>query len=187
MLPEIALTSQFMDRFAGRFGCPPVEWHSALSAAERARAWRAAATGEARVVVGARSALFLPFSGSRPDRRRRGARRRASSRRTACTTRRATWPWCAASLGKFPGRARLGDAVDREPRQRAHRPLSPRRAAGALFRRRAARRRQPIDMRTTPPERGKWLSPPLVEAVDRDAGSAGSSRCCSSIGAAMRR
>ena len=61
MLPEIALTSQFMDRFANRFGCLPVEWHSALSAAERARAWRATATGEARVVVGARSALFLPY------------------------------------------------------------------------------------------------------------------------------
>jgi primosomal protein N' (replication factor Y) len=61
MLPEIALTSQFMDRFTRRFGCPPVEWHSALSSAERGRAWRAAATGEARVVVGARSALFLPF------------------------------------------------------------------------------------------------------------------------------
>src|SRR5262249_22999335 len=61
MLPEIALTSQFMDRFKARFGCPPVEWHSALSSAERARAWRAAAIGEARVIVGARSALFLPY------------------------------------------------------------------------------------------------------------------------------
>jgi primosomal protein N' (replication factor Y) len=61
MLPEIALTSQFMDRFTKRFGCQPVEWHSALSPGERARAWRAAANGEARVVVGARSALFLPY------------------------------------------------------------------------------------------------------------------------------
>ena len=70
MLPEIALTSQFMNRFAARFGCPPVEWHSALSSPERGRAWRAAATGEARVVVGARSALFLPFTRPRPDRGR---------------------------------------------------------------------------------------------------------------------
>ena len=61
MLPEIALTSQFMNRFTGRFGCQPVEWHSALSSPERARAWRAAASGEARVVVGARSALYLPY------------------------------------------------------------------------------------------------------------------------------
>ncbi|HML44412.1 MAG TPA: DEAD/DEAH box helicase [Hyphomicrobium zavarzinii] len=62
MLPEIALTGQFMSRFVARFGCAPAEWHSALSPAERGRVWRAAATGEARVVVGARSALFLPFT-----------------------------------------------------------------------------------------------------------------------------
>ena len=61
LLPEIALTSQFMDRFKARFGCAPAEWHSALSPQERARVWRAAATGEARVIVGARSALFLPY------------------------------------------------------------------------------------------------------------------------------
>ena len=53
MLPEIALTSQFMDRFRSRFGAPPAEWHSALSGPERGRVWRAAA-GEARVIVGAR-------------------------------------------------------------------------------------------------------------------------------------
>ena len=62
MLPEIALTSQFMRRFEARFGCPPVEWHSALGAPERGRVWKAAASGEARCVVGARSALFLPYA-----------------------------------------------------------------------------------------------------------------------------
>jgi len=61
MLPEIALTSQFLGRFEARFGCPPVEWHSALAGAERGRLWKAVATGEARVVVGARSGLFLPY------------------------------------------------------------------------------------------------------------------------------
>lgn len=61
MLPEIALTSQFLDRFERRFGVPPVEWHSALSAAERGRIWKAVARGDVRCVVGARSALFLPF------------------------------------------------------------------------------------------------------------------------------
>ena len=61
MLPEIALTSQFMSRFEGRFGCAPVEWHSAQSGSERARLWKAVASGEARVFVGARSALFLPY------------------------------------------------------------------------------------------------------------------------------
>ena len=62
LLPEIALTVQFLDRFAARFGCRPVEWHSDLSLRERKRAYRAVMSGEARVVVGARSALFLPFA-----------------------------------------------------------------------------------------------------------------------------
>jgi len=61
LLPEIALTSQFLDRFARRFGAPPVEWHSALSPAERGRIWKGVARGDVRCVVGARSALFLPF------------------------------------------------------------------------------------------------------------------------------
>jgi primosomal protein N' (replication factor Y) (superfamily II helicase) len=62
MLPEIALTSQFMSRFEGRFGCAPVEWHSAQTGSERGRLWKAVASGEAKVVVGARSALFLPYT-----------------------------------------------------------------------------------------------------------------------------
>lgn len=61
LVPEIALTSQWLDRFETRFGVAPVVWHSDVGQAERRRAWRAVATGDARVVVGARSALFLPF------------------------------------------------------------------------------------------------------------------------------
>lgn len=61
LLPEIALTVQFLDRFAARFGCRPLEWHSDLSDRERRRVYRAVLSGEARVVAGARSALFLPF------------------------------------------------------------------------------------------------------------------------------
>jgi primosomal protein N' (replication factor Y) (superfamily II helicase) len=61
LLPEIALTSQWLRRFEQRFGAPPAQWHSDLSALERRLAWRAIAAGEARIVVGARSALFLPF------------------------------------------------------------------------------------------------------------------------------
>ncbi len=62
LMPEIALTVQFLDRFAARFGVRPAEWHSELSPRKRARTWRAVADGEVSVVVGARSALFLPYA-----------------------------------------------------------------------------------------------------------------------------
>ncbi|WP_309661982.1 primosomal protein N' [Sphingomonas sp.] len=62
LLPEIALTEPFLKRFQARFGCPPVAWHSDLRSSQRRRAWRAIANGEAKVVVGARSALFLPYA-----------------------------------------------------------------------------------------------------------------------------
>jgi len=61
LLPEIALGAQWLDRFTARFGVRPAQWHSDLTMAERRVAWRAIARGEARVVVGARSALFLPY------------------------------------------------------------------------------------------------------------------------------
>jgi primosomal protein N' (replication factor Y) (superfamily II helicase) len=62
LMPEIALTGQFLDRFAQRFGVRPLEWHSELTPRTRARNWAAIAAGEAPVVVGARSALFLPYA-----------------------------------------------------------------------------------------------------------------------------
>jgi len=62
LLPEIALSAQWLERFAARFGAAPAVWHSELTAAQRRATWRAVAFGEARVVVGARSALFLPFA-----------------------------------------------------------------------------------------------------------------------------
>jgi len=61
LLPEIALTQQFLDRFHARFGAPPAEWHSGLAPRRRERVWRQTAQGRIRVVAGARSALFLPF------------------------------------------------------------------------------------------------------------------------------
>ncbi|WP_455481864.1 primosomal protein N' [Bartonella sp. B35(2025)] len=61
LLPEIALTQQFLDRFYARFGAPAVEWHSDLAPRRRERVWRQVAEGRVRVVAGARSALFLPF------------------------------------------------------------------------------------------------------------------------------
>ncbi|MEM9879144.1 MAG: primosomal protein N' [Pseudomonadota bacterium] len=62
LLPEIALSTQWLARFEARFGSKPVLWHSGLGVAERRRAWRAIISGAAQVVVGARSALFLPFA-----------------------------------------------------------------------------------------------------------------------------
>lgn len=62
LLPEIALSTQWLDRFARRFGMRPAEWHSDLTSTERRRTWRDVAEKRAGVVVGARSALFLPFA-----------------------------------------------------------------------------------------------------------------------------
>jgi primosomal protein N' (replication factor Y) len=62
LMPEIALTGQFLDRFAQRFGTRPAEWHSELGARKRARTWTAVANNEVNVVVGARSALFVPIT-----------------------------------------------------------------------------------------------------------------------------
>jgi primosomal protein N' (replication factor Y) (superfamily II helicase) len=62
LLPEIALTAPFIARVETRFGCEPAQWHSELRPRERERVWRGVAEGKARIVVGARSALFLPWA-----------------------------------------------------------------------------------------------------------------------------
>jgi primosomal protein N' (replication factor Y) len=62
LMPEIALTAQFLDRFAARFGVRPAEWHSELAPRRRARTWAAVAAGDVKAIVGARSALFLPYA-----------------------------------------------------------------------------------------------------------------------------
>ena len=62
LLPEIALTENFLHRFEERFGAAPILWHSSLKSTERRRAYRAVCEGSAQVVVGARSALYLPFA-----------------------------------------------------------------------------------------------------------------------------
>ncbi|MDE3079272.1 MAG: primosomal protein N' [Paracoccaceae bacterium] len=61
LLPEIALTAGFLARVEDRFGARPAEWHSGITATERRRVWRMVGEGGAQLVVGARSALFLPF------------------------------------------------------------------------------------------------------------------------------
>ena len=61
LLPEIALSAEFLDRVEARFGARPGEWHSGISRTERRRLWHMAGQGEVGLIVGARSALFLPF------------------------------------------------------------------------------------------------------------------------------
>jgi primosomal protein N' (replication factor Y) len=61
LLPEIALTAEFYTRVEARFGAKPAEWHSGATMTERRRIWRMVGQGQAQLVIGARSALFLPF------------------------------------------------------------------------------------------------------------------------------
>jgi primosomal protein N' (replication factor Y) len=62
LLPEIALTEPFLNRFGVRFGAEPLAWHSGMKQSDRKKNWRALAEGNAKVIVGARSALFLPYA-----------------------------------------------------------------------------------------------------------------------------
>ena len=61
LLPEIALTAEFLTRVEARFGAKPAEWHSGATMTERRRIWRMVGQGQAQLVIGARSALFLPY------------------------------------------------------------------------------------------------------------------------------
>ncbi len=169
MLPEIALTSQFMDRFTRRFGAPPAEWHSALSPNERARVWRAAASGEAQVVVGARSALFLPYADlglivvdeehdagfKQDDRVHYQARDMAVVR---------------ASLGKFPiVLASATPSIESHVNARTGRYrhiVLPSRFSGTDLPEVTG-----IDLRAEQPDKGRWLAPKMVEAITETLGN----------------
>lgn len=62
LVPEISLTTQWLERFQKRFGVRPANWHSGLSVKERTDTWKAIIEGRVKVIVGARSALFLPYT-----------------------------------------------------------------------------------------------------------------------------
>jgi primosomal protein N' (replication factor Y) (superfamily II helicase) len=163
MLPEIALTSQFMDRFTKRFGCAPAEWHSALAPNERARVWRGAATGDARVIVGARSALFLPFQDlglivvdEEHDQGYKQDDRVYYQARDMAVVR--------ANIGKIPViLASATPAIESHVNARAGRYAHvslPGRYSGTELPAITA-----IDLRVDQPEKGRWLAPKLVEAM----------------------
>ena len=123
LLPEIALTAEFLTRVEARFGARPAEWHSGVTMTERRRLWRMVAEGEAGLVVGARSALFLPFqdlglivvdeehdtSYKQEDGVLYNARDMAVLRAAICGLRRWCWPrprrrlesWANAEAGKY--------------------------------------------------------------------------------------
>ena len=163
LLPEIALTQAILERFESRFGAAPTPWHSGLSEKERRRAWREVNEGRARIVVGARSALFLPFrhlSLIIVDEEHDGSYKQedgvtyhardlsivrgkmagavvvlaSATPSLETTTNAAQGRYRTIKLAARPGAARLPDL-------------------------------DLIDMRADPPERGNWLSPQLTQAM----------------------
>lgn len=163
LLPEIALTENFLARFAERFGAPPVVWHSSLKQAERRRAWRAVARGDVQVLVGARSALFLPFaklglivvdeahevSFKQDDGVRYNARDVAVMR-----ARFEAVPVILASATPALESLQMAEAGVYEKVE------LPARFGGATL-----PRIETLNLTKTPPPRGRWLAPPLVEAL----------------------
>ncbi len=165
LLPEIALSSQWLERFQRRFGVAPAVWHSDLSSRIRRVTRRAVAEGAAPVVVGARSALFLPF----PDlglvvvdeehetafKQEEGvvynARDMAVVRARFCQAP-------AVLVSATPSLETVAN-VESGRYTRLH---LPNRHGGATLPQVLA-----IDMRETPPERGHFLAPPLIQAVQQ--------------------
>ncbi len=169
LLPEIALTVQFLERFAERFGCRPAEWHSDLSQKEKRRTYRAVMRGEARVVVGARSALFLPFPELGlivVDEEHEQAYKQADgaiyhARDMAVV--RARIEGCAAVLASAT--PSLESFVNATTARYAHLRLPKRHGAAVLPEVRL------IDMREAQGEPGTWLSQPVREALAVTIGS----------------
>jgi primosomal protein N' (replication factor Y) len=163
MLPEIAMSAQWFDRFLRRFGAPPALWHSELGHAQRRRTWRAIAEGRAPVVVGARSALFLPFQ-------RLGLvivdeeHEPAFKQDDGVVYHARDMAVVRARIGGIP--AVLASATPSLETQAnvdagRYRLLHlPDRHGGA-----ALPRIDTVDLRKTPPGRNQWLAPPLRDAI----------------------
>ena len=168
LMPEIALTSQFIARCEERFGARPAEWHSGVSAPLRGRIWRAVAENKAKLVVGARSALFLPFPDlglivvdEEHDQSYKQEERVTYQARDMAVVR--------GSLGRCPvvlssATPSIESLVNAEQGRYRHIRLGVRYKAAGLPAIAA------IDMRANPPERGRWLSPVLVDAVAETLG-----------------
>ncbi|HST35690.1 MAG TPA: primosomal protein N' [Allosphingosinicella sp.] len=163
LLPEIALTEPFLKRFAARFGCEPVAWHSGLRQSQRRRAWRAIASGEARVTVGARSALFLPYpklglivvdeAHEASFKQEEGVQYHARDVAVMRAKLEAVPVILASATPAIESRHQAEIGTYKELQL-------PDRYGGARLPDMAA-----IDMLAEPPPRGRWLAPPLVAAL----------------------
>ncbi len=163
LLPEIALTQAVMARFETRFGASPVEWHSAIAHKARRRAWREVAAGRARLVVGARSALFLPYPNLKliivdeehdPSyKQEEGVPYQARDLAVA----RARFGECAIVLASAT--PALETLVNAQSGRYAHVRLPARHGSAVLP------DIELVDMKQNPPEKGKWLSPVLTRAA----------------------
>ncbi|MFM9827802.1 MAG: primosomal protein N' [Sphingomonas sp.] len=164
LLPEIALTEPFLTRFAARFGTVPVAWHSDLRQSQRRRAWRAIASGEALVTVGARSSLFLPYANlglivvdeahESSFKQEEGVRYHA--RDTAVM--RAMFEQCPIVLATATPAI---ETLQQAALGRYQTLKLPGRYGKAQMPAIAA-----IDLTAEPPERGRWIAPALGRAID---------------------
>lgn len=160
LLPEIALTHAFLERFQERFGAKPAEWHSDLPPRMRERVWRQVAEGGVRVVAGARSALFLPFRelglivvDEEHDPAYKQEDRVFYNARDMAVVR--------GHIGGFP--VVLASATPSvESRVNAQQGRYSRAVLSARFAEAALPDLKTIDMRRAPPARGGFLSPVLL-------------------------
>lgn len=164
LLPEIALSAQVIDRFTARFGAPPAVWHSEVAGARRRATWRAVAEARAPIVVGARSALWLNFAALGlivVDEEHETAFKQEDgvtyhARDMAVVRARLEQVPCVL-VSATPSLETLAN-VERGRYARLH---LPERHGEAGMPEVAA-----IDLRREPPPRGRFLSPPLVAAID---------------------
>ncbi|MDT8266909.1 primosomal protein N', partial [Roseomonas sp. DSM 102946] len=157
-------STQWLERFEGRFGCEPAMWHSELGGRRRRNTWRAVAEGEAKVLVGARSALFLPF----PD---LGLIIVDEEHETAFKQEEGVI-YHARDMAVV--RARFAQAgcvlVSATPSLETLTNAETGRYTALNLPRRHGAAGLPevtvLDLRKTPPERGRFIAPPLVQAVN---------------------
>jgi primosomal protein N' (replication factor Y) len=163
LLPEIALTHAFLERFHDRFGAKPAEWHSDLPPRMREKVWRQVAEGSIRVVAGARSSLFLPFQqlglivvDEEHDPAYKQEDRVSYNARDMAVVR--------GRIGGFP--VVLASATPSiESRVNADQGRYARAVLPARFAEAALPDLKAIDLRRAPPARGGFLSPVLLAEV----------------------